>query len=226
MPLFARLPHTLLPCLLCCLFLPGLGQAQDTVPDSALTREQAIFANQPPGVPSDVQARLAVVDVRYLGFDGRVHQGQVVIHAALANDLRALFQAMLDSGFPLESVLPIAHPLIQENGPYGISPDTNNTSGWVWRPSVGMGRLSLHALGLAVDINPRLNPYVRGETVLPPGATYDPTVPGTLAPDGPVVRAFKALGWSWGGDWSKGTKDYMHFQKVPHGLEPWVRSHR
>ena len=26
-----------------------------------------------------------------------------------------------------------------------------------------------------------------------------------------VVRAFKSIGWGWGGDWTGDTKDYMHF---------------
>jgi hypothetical protein len=26
-----------------------------------------------------------------------------------------------------------------------------------------------------------------------------------------VVRAFRSIGWGWGGDWSRGTKDWMHF---------------
>jgi hypothetical protein len=29
-------------------------------------------------------------------------------------------------------------------------------------------------------------------------------------PDGPLVRAFAAIGWGWGGDWS-GSPDYQHF---------------
>ena len=30
-----------------------------------------------------------------------------------------------------------------------------------------------------------------------------------------VVRAFKAIGWGWGGDWS-GVKDWMHFSSTGH----------
>jgi hypothetical protein len=31
-----------------------------------------------------------------------------------------------------------------------------------------------------------------------------------------VVRAFRSIGWGWGGDWSSGTKDYMHFSTNGH----------
>jgi D-alanyl-D-alanine carboxypeptidase len=31
-----------------------------------------------------------------------------------------------------------------------------------------------------------------------------------------VVRAFKSIGWGWGGSWSGSTKDYMHFSSTGH----------
>lgn len=194
--------------------------------DSHLTRDEAIYSNQPSNVMSCVQEKLAVVDVRYYGFEGRIHQGQVVIHEALAADICEIFDVILKTRFPVESVLPIAHPLVQLKGPYGLSPDTNNTSGYVWRPIVGSEQLSMHALGLAVDINPRRNPYIRGDLILPPKAIYEPSVPGTLTADSPVVQAFKQLGWEWGGDWIEPQVDYMHFQKIPPGWEKWVRQCR
>lgn len=223
-----RLHHTPvgLSCLLlACLWL--LFSCGAMVVDSDLTRHKAVDTNQPPDAPEDVRQYLTVVDVRYYGFDGQLHQGQVVMHKELAPDIEKVFQVILDTRFPLESALPIAHPLVQLKGPYGLSPDTNNTSGYAWRPIVGSRSVSLHGLGLAIDINPRLNPFVSGETTLPPNAAYDPARPGTLTPDGPVVRAFKELGWRWGGDWAaKGRLDSMHFQKIPPGLEPWVKRYR
>ena len=32
---------------------------------------------------------------------------------------------------------------------------------------------------------------------------------GMVTPE--VVRAFRSIGWGWGGDWTGSTKDYMHF---------------
>jgi hypothetical protein len=57
-------------------------------------------------------------------------------------------------------------------------------------------KVSLHAYGLAVDINPETNPLSK-----------------TLVTDmpGEFVEAFKREGFVWGGDFS-GTKDAMHFQ--------------
>ncbi len=205
------------------LALPARGEM---IVDSDLTPEQAIEANQPPDTPQDVLRQLTVVTVQYYGFDNTPHQGQVVVHKALAEDIRRVFEVILATSFPIESILPIAHPLIQAKGPYGLSSDTNNTSAYVWRPITGGGAVSLHALGLAIDINPRLNPYRKGDLILPPGAVYDPAKPGTLTPDCPVVREFKRLGWEWGGDWAaKGKVDFMHFQKIPAELAPWAKGY-
>jgi len=204
----------------------GSGCARKVVVESNLNADQAIFQNQPPDVSAEVLSHLCIVDVRSYGFDGKLHQGQIVIHKELAPDIRDIFDVILKEHFPVESVLPVSHPAIVAKGPYGLSPDTNNTSGYVWRPIVGAQSLSMHALGMAVDINPRLNPYRKGEVVLPPGATYEVSIPGTLTPNSRVVMAFKERGWEWGGDWTGGKVDYMHFQKIPPGWEEFRRTNR
>jgi hypothetical protein len=74
---------------------------------------------------------------------------------------------------------------------------------------------SEHSYGRAIDINPVQNPYVSGDgTVSPPaGAGFTDrsrAAPGMIVADDAVVRAFAAIGWEWGGDWSS-AKDYQHF---------------
>lgn len=206
-------------------FPRALFAVEAVIIDSALTPGQAIYENQPPDVPLDVLRQLVLLDVRYWGFDGKLHQGQIVVHKALARDVQRIFAKIEQKRFPVESVLPIAHPLILQKGPYGLSSDTNNTSGFAWRPMVSGQSVSLHGLGLAIDINPRLNPYIKGETVIPAGSTYDPSRPGTLSRNLRVVRYIKKRGWEWGGDWTD-RSDAMHFQKIPRKLETWVKGYR
>ena len=91
----------------------------------------------------------------------------------------------------------------------------NNSSAFNCRKATGSDRWSEHAFGGAVDINPVQNPYVTGSgAVLPPnGAAHtrrDRATPGLITAGDPVVKAFAAIGWRWGGDWSEG-KDYQHF---------------
>jgi hypothetical protein len=54
----------------------------------------------------------------------------------------------------------------------------------------------MHSYGAAVDFDPDRN------------GLGDPTP----AMDPRVVAAFKAEGWTWGGDWSPRNRDGMHFQ--------------
>ncbi len=197
--------------------LQGPGTLGNPIVDSDMDDEAAILSNLPEGCPQEITSRLAVVAVRYYGFDDKVHQGQIVVDRDLADDVAQIFELILELGFPLHSVLPIAHADIQAKAPYGLSPDTDNSSGFAFRPQAGSGKLSMHARGWAVDLNPRENPYIKGETILPPRSVYDPSLPGTLTADHPVVLRFKELGWEWGGDW-KSLKDYMHFEKVPPGM--------
>ena len=80
--------------------------------------------------------------------------------------------------------------------------------------AVGSGSWSRHAYGLAVDVNPFHNPYLKGDLVLPELATaYLDRAnhrPGMIQPGDVAVEAFAAMGWPWGGNWNT-LLDYMHF---------------
>jgi hypothetical protein len=58
-----------------------------------------------------------------------------------------------------------------------------------------------------------------GQRVLPELATAyldrGRQLPGMITGDSPVVAAFRAAGWTWGGDWSSPT-DLMHFSSTGH----------
>ena len=92
--------------------------------------------------------------------------------------------------------------------------DGNNTASFVCRPIRGGTRFSAHASGLAIDLNPFHNPYIRDAVVLPElaSAYVDRTNvrPGMLLDGEVAVRAFEAIGWTWGGRWDDPV-DTMHF---------------
>jgi hypothetical protein len=97
------------------------------------------------------------------------------------------------------------------------SMDADNTSAFNCRFVSGTDRWSEHAYGHAIDVNPRENPYVTsdGHVSPPASAPYvdrSRRVPGLIHRKGPVVAAFAAAGWEWGGNWSW-PKDYQHFSK-------------
>jgi hypothetical protein len=93
----------------------------------------------------------------------------------------------------------------------------NNTSAYNCREIPGTGRWARHAFGLAIDLNPQLNPEVDSAGAVQP-ANAGPYVDrartdaGMLHAGDAVVRVFTDHGWRWGGDWQT-PKDYQHFEK-------------
>lgn len=202
--------------LLAALAVPGV-QTEGTASSEEwfpMTFEESLegVSEDCPGWITDNQV---LMDVAFVGFDGEVHFGQLVVDARVVVDLQLVFTQMLLTGFPLESVVPIC----EYGWDDGLSMADNNTSGFNYRTVAGTDRLSRHAYGLAIDINPVQNPYCTGDRISPAGAVHDPSVSGTLYAGHPVVLLFKELGWRWGGDWTE--KDYQHFdlQIKPMALE-------
>ena len=197
----------------------ALGQTAGTLKrpiiDSAMTEREA-FDGLDPKCPEVIRKRQRLVTLKYYSTDGLIHQGQLVLDAELVGDVRKVFALMLRERFPIYSVIPISDRRFRKENRWDdeLSMEANNTSSFNYREVTGGGRLSNHAYGRAVDINTFLNPYVKGDLVLPRGATYDPRVAGTFTAESPVVREFLRLGWAWGGNW-KSPRDYQHFEKPP-----------
>ncbi len=159
---------------------------------------------------------VAVEDLRRLDLvhwdgEGNAVNGVLVVHADHADDVVTAFAALFEAGFPIHSMRPITDFDADDDA----SMRANNTSAFNCREIAGRpGVWSQHAYGGAVDINPLVNPWVRGSRVDPPeGAAYverDPAVDGLIVAGDAVTRAFADVGWGWGGDWTS-TKDYQHF---------------
>jgi hypothetical protein len=181
--------------------------------DSHMTLEEALEGVDPT-CPDAIAARLELVDVYYYSFDDRLHQGQLLIDHDLKKDIEYVFRVILDKRFPIGSVIPISHRRFRKNGQWSdsLSMQANNSSGFNYRKIADSQSLSLHALGRAIDINPRQNPHINGSVLQPLGATYVLTAAGTLSLDNPIVQAFLDRGWTWGGSWHS-EKDFQHFSK-------------
>jgi D-alanyl-D-alanine carboxypeptidase len=162
-----------------------------------------------PGCPVGLE-ELRELRVTFVGFDGRPHTGQLVVNAAVAEDVVEVFRTLHEARFPLEEVRLVTQADL-DAPPTG---DGNTTAAYACRPSVGTASWSAHAYGLAVDVNPFVNPYTKGDLVLPELASAytdrDWRRPGMIHRDGVVVRAFERVGWTWGGTFSS-VSDLHHF---------------
>lgn len=161
------------------------------------------------------QCPVALADLRHLtvsfrGFDDAAHTGELVVAASEAEKVASVFEALYAADFPIEEMrLPTTADL--DAPPTG---DGNNTAALVCRAARGTTTWSAHAYGLAIDVNPFLNPYSKGGVVLPERASAyldrTRTQPGIIHAGDLVVREFARIGWTWGGSWSS-LKDYQHF---------------
>ncbi len=142
------------------------SQKNEVIIDSSLSIVEAV-GNQ--DIPENVKAQLCLLDVRYYSLDGKLHQGQLIIHNSLKDDVAGVFDEIRASRFPIAKVIPVSRYNFSDE----LSMQDNNTSGFNYRTVEGTSVLSNHALGRAIDINPLFNPFIRGEEVDPVGAKYD-----------------------------------------------------
>ncbi len=185
--------------------------------DSRLSLQEALAQNPGQPCPEEILKSLGLMDVSYIGFDGKLHEGQIVVATKVVPDVEAFFRHALEMNFPIAKVIPVSSPKYKWNSNRIL--ENNVSSGFDYRPVAGTDRLSLHSYGLAFDINPVQNPYIRFEKgkkiVAPTGAIWNPDAPGTLYGEHPLVHLMEGFGWEWGGHWTKesGRTDYQHFQK-------------
>ncbi len=153
---------------------------------------------------------LRYVTVSFWGFDEEPHTGELLVHRDVADDLASVFASLFEARFPIEEMR-ITRPDELDAPPTG---DGNDTGAFVCRPSRGQTRWSAHAYGRAVDVNPFHNPYVKDDLVLPELASAytdrDDRRPGMITEGDTVTAAFDAIGWAWGGRWTRPV-DRMHF---------------
>ncbi|HEX6149437.1 M15 family metallopeptidase, partial [Nocardioides sp.] len=157
--------------------------------------------------------QLRYLRVSHWDFDGRARQGELVVAAKHADAVVDVFADLFAAEFPIERM-----QLVSDfGGDDERSMAANNTSAFNCRRVAGTDRWSQHSYGAAIDLNPVQNPYVTRSGVSPrAGAPWAQpparrsTVPGLITADSVVVRAFRAVGWSWGGDWDD-PQDYQHF---------------
>ena len=165
-----------------------------------------------PGCPVTPD-QLRRVDIDYVGFDGRTHRGELIVHRDVVADVVAIFEQLRRIGYPIAKMRNVdRYPGAEDE----LSMEDNNTSAYNCRPLPGSNTPSLHAFGRAIDVNPLINPYIdsRGHIEPATGGPYldrTRTDAGLLHAGDPAVRAFTDRGWRWGGDW-RTPKDYQHFE--------------
>ena len=166
---------------------------------------------QPAGVSLDT------LTITHIDFEGTTQQGKLICNKAITKDLREIFAELYKAKYPIERIRPISE--------YGnddeCSMQANNTSCYCYRNVEGSNKLSKHARGLAIDVNPLYNPCVKRKkdgTLLVQPSTGKPYVNRSksfkykITQQDLCYRLFIKHGFKWGGAW-RSLKDYQHFEK-------------
>jgi hypothetical protein len=180
------------------------------------TRSRIKGSSWHPGCPVGLDD-LRLLRLTYWGFDDRTHTGRLVVNKAVAADVLTAMRSLYRHRFPIRRMRLV--------DAYGAddhrSMAADNTSAFNCRFINGQpGVWSQHAFGKAIDVDPIENPYVTGSGFVSPpeGSRYadrSSMAPGVIHRGDPTVRAFRAIGWGWGGRWSF-PKDYQHFSANGH----------
>ena len=159
-------------------------------------------------------------DLRYLhllhkNLNGEICFGEMVCNVHIAEILIDIFQKLYEENYPIEKIR-----LVDDyNADDEISMRDNNSSCFNFRFISHTKIISKHGLGLAVDINPLYNPYVKtvdGKKNIEPATAEkyldrEKDFPYKIIENDLCCQLFKAHGFEWGGNWT-GKKDYQHFE--------------
>lgn len=170
---------------------------------------------------------IALSDLRYLkmlhvNFDGNYQVGEMIVNASVAQQVTEIFELLCEARYEIYSMYLIDDFWVGNGTDSDTnSIDHNNTSCFCYRPASGGGNLSRHAMGLAIDLNPQQNPYVRinadGSLSCEHENAYDymsnrtSDMPHVITESDYAYQLFTARGWTWGGNWNN-PRDYQHFQ--------------
>lgn len=162
-----------------------------------------------PGCPVGLD-QLRLLRLSYWGFDHAVHEGELIVNASAAASMITAFRLLFEALFPIRQMRVVD----DYGGDDERSMLADNTSAFNCRLVPGTTVWAQHAYGLAVDINPFENPEIRAGQADPPAAAAwadrSRPSPAMIREGDAAWRAFRFVGWTWGGDW-RSLKDYMHF---------------
>lgn len=155
---------------------------------------------------------LRYINIKHYDFNGNIQIGEIIVHKEIAEETIKIFYELYESEYKINKMV-----LIDEyNGSDELSMSDNNTTCFNYRVVKNSKTLSWHAFGLAIDINPLNNPYIKGNTISPQNAgdyiNRKLQLPEMIYYNDFAYKTFTKYGWKWGGNY-KSLKDYQHFYK-------------
>ena len=170
---------------------------------------------------------IPISELRYLhvlhkNLSGETLEGELICNVKIARPLTEIFQKLFAANYPIEKIRLIDFYDADDE----LSMRDNNSSCFNFRYVSFTNRISLHGYGLAVDINPLYNPYIKtvdGKKIIAPenSAAFEDRAknfPYKITEDDLCCKLFAAHGFLWGGNCWDDEKDYQHFF-IEEGIE-------
>ncbi len=182
-------------------------------PIEGKVRERIVGSSWHQGCPVGL-GDLRLLELTYLDFDGDAKHGRLIVNERSADGILAVFKRLYNIGYPVRKMSLVDRYDANDSR----STRADNTSAFNCRYVAGTTRWSMHAYGIAIDINPVENPYVSGSHFTPPnGEPYldrSRNAPGMIHDGDRVEKAFaRRAGWEWLGDGPQSIRDYQHFSE-------------
>lgn len=167
---------------------------------------------------------LSYLRIRYVDLQGKTQDGEMVVNRRIAETVLSIFQELYAAKYPIEKIRLIDHYDADDER----SMTDNNSSSFNFRFISHTTKVSKHGMGVAIDINPLYNPYVKyvdGRLLIEPaaGAPYvdrSRDFPMKIDEDDLAFRLFTRYGFEWGGSWED-RKDYQHFEIPDDVIKNW-----
>lgn len=172
---------------------------------------------------------VALSDLRYLkmlhyNFDGNVQVGEMIVNKEIADSTLSVFKSLFSSKYQIRQMhLADDFWYIDSLTTDDVCMLVDNTSCFNYRVVQGTSKVSNHAKGLAIDINPHENPYAKAVgdgtySIIKPQLyaegymTDRESKAHAITTNDLAYQLFTANGFTWGGSWTS-VKDYQHFER-------------
>ncbi len=162
-------------------------------------------------------SELSYLKLLYVGFDGNTYVGEMIVNQKIEAEVLSIFKKLYENHYPIEKMVLIDEYQADDEA----SMQDNNTSAFNYRTIAGSTKLSNHSYGMAIDLNPKYNPYVKvnsdGTVFCQPktGMEYadrSQEFDYKIDENDLAYQLFTDAGFTWGGNFQS-VKDYQHFEK-------------
>lgn len=167
---------------------------------------------------------LSYIKLLHYNFNNQPQVGEIIVNQNISKDILDIFEELYQAKYEIQSMNLIDDYWTGDGDSSDYaSIDVNNTSAFCYREVTGGGTLSNHAYGLAVDLNPQQNPYIKkgadgkqrwAHENANDYIQRDLDLAHVITHEDKACQVFFDHGFEWGGDW-KNPKDYQHFDKAP-----------